>query len=179
MKIHVVPGLILAFFGALTIALGNVMGLELDQVALLGVALGAVIGLVPDRTNTQKVVGFLVGFLVAWVGYAARAAILPDSVTGRTIAIFVVLLVASLIAFASSGRLPAWSMLVGMAALAGAYEATYIAAPAQFMAESPIAVTSVLLAVAMGNIATLVLTNVERKDHESKQDPRHAAEANA
>src|SRR5450756_2504039 len=82
MKSFAIKGAILALFGAFTIGLGHLLGLELDQVAFLGVALGAVIGLVPDRSQTERIVGFLAGFVLAWIGYAVRAAVLPDTGTG-------------------------------------------------------------------------------------------------
>jgi hypothetical protein len=157
MDSRIVKGAVLALFGALTIGFGHLFGLELDQVALLGVTLGAVVGLVPDRTLGERIVGFAFGFVLAWMGYAIRAAVLPDTATARAIVVFVVIAAAMLIAVASQGRLPLWSFLVGSAALVGAYEQTYAASPSLFLTDSPVAATTILLAVAMGVIGSVIL----------------------
>src|SRR3954447_13424142 len=85
-----VTGLCLAAFAAVVIALSSLLGLDLEHVALLGAALGGVLGLVPHRPGWGKVAGFLAGFLLAWLGFALRAALLPDSSAGRAGAAFVV-----------------------------------------------------------------------------------------
>lgn len=166
------PGALVAVFGALTIAFGHAFGLEIDQVALLGVALGAVIGLVPDRSNVQRLVSFLVGFMFAWIGYAVRAAVLPDSATGRALTILFVLALCMVVAGVAEGRFPLWAMLVGVAAMVGSYEATYIEAPAQFVAQSPTAATAVLLAAAIGHLATILLGSRIEQEPALENDSR-------
>lgn len=149
-------GAILAVFGALTVALGGLLGYELDHVALLGVALGAVVGLVPDRSPLMRVLGFFAGVVIAWAVFALRAAVLPDTSTGRAVATFLAILLCVAVAAASLRRIPMWSALVGAAAVAGAYESVYTIAPSQFLRDSPVALTTVLLAAAMGHLATAV-----------------------
>jgi len=157
MKSLAIKGAVLALFGALTIGLGELLGLDLDQVALLGVALGGVIGLVPDRSQTERIVGFLAGFGLAWIGFAVRAAVLPDTSLARAIVVFMMILAAMGISMASASRLPLWSLLVGAAAMVGAYEQTYADTPSLFATESPTAATTVLLAAAMGVLGTMLL----------------------
>lgn len=154
---NVIGGLILAVMAALVVGLGEFLGLDLQHVALLGAALGGVIGLVPDRAPWERIVGFAVGFVLAWIGFAVRAAVLPDSAGGRAVAAFLVLAACMAVAAASMSRLPLWSMLVGAAAIVGAYEETYTSAPSQFVRESPTAATTVLLAAALGYLATAFL----------------------
>ena len=108
-----VTGLCLAVFAAVIIGLSNLLGLDLEHVALLGAALGGVLGLVPHRPAWGKVAGFLAGFLLAWLGFALRAAVLPDSSAGRAVAAFVVVALIAVVAAVSRGRLPLWSGLVG------------------------------------------------------------------
>ena len=152
-----VTGLGLAVGAAVIIGLSALFGLELEHVALLGAALGGVLGLVPHRPAWGKVVGFLAGFVLAWLGFALRAAVLPDSSAGRAVAAFLVVALIAVVAAASRGRLPLWSGLVGAAAIVGAYEAVYTSAPSQFISESPAAATTVLLAVGLGFLATAVI----------------------
>ena len=101
--------------------------------------------------------GFLAGFLLAWLGFALRAAVLPDSSAGRAVAAFVVVALVAVVTAASRGRLPLWSALVGAASIVGAYESVYTNAPSQFLSESPAAATTVLLAVGLGYLATNLL----------------------
>lgn len=179
MNSRVIKGAVLALFGALTIGLGHLFGLDLDQVALLGVTLGAVIGLVPDRSLVERILGFAVGFVLAWVGYAVRAAVLPDTATARAVVVFAVIILAMLIVVVSGSRLPLWSTLIGMAAMVGAYEQTYAASPSLFASDSPTAATTVLLACAMGVLGSVLLGEdvVQSREHEGTE--RHRTEVAA
>ncbi|WP_374968935.1 hypothetical protein [Terrabacter sp. BE26] len=152
-----VTGLCLAVFAAVIIGLSNVLGLDLEHVALLGAALGGVLGLVPHRPAWGKPTGFLAGFLLAWLGFAMRAAWLPDSSAGRAVAAFLVVALVAVVAAVTGGRLPLWSGLVGAASIVGSYESVYTNAPSQFLSESPAAATTVLLAVGLGYLAVNLL----------------------
>jgi hypothetical protein len=169
MRNTVLAGVALALFAALVVGLGGLLGLDLDHVALLGAALGGVVGLVPDRTPTARVVGFLAGVAVGWAGFVLRAAVLPDSGGGRAVAAFVVVALCLAVSAATLTRLPLWSLLVGVAAVVGAYEETYTLAPSQLPSESPTAVTTVLLAAALGYLATALLGPrvVQAREHEA------------
>lgn len=149
-----VTGLCLAVFAAVIIGLSNLLGLDLEHVALLGAALGGVLGLVPHRPVWGKPAGFVAGFLLAWLGFAMRAAWLPDTSSGRAVAAFLVVALVAVVSAASGGRLPLWAGLVGAASIVGSYEAVYTNAPSQFLSDSPAAATTVLLAVGLGYLAT-------------------------
>lgn len=166
MKRHILAGLVLAL---LTTAIVLFSGPELQGVALLGAALGGALGLVPDRTPAQRAAGFAVGFVAAWLGYLLRAAVLPDAAAGRAIAVLVVLLVCLGVAGLTRGRLPLWSALLGAAAMAGAYEATYAADPSSFVTSSATTATSILLAAGAGFLATSVLGVVVVQDREEER----------
>ena len=179
-------GVLLAVLGALTVVLGDAFGLELDHVALLGLALGAVVGLVPDGGPVYKVAGFLGGVLCSWAVFGLRASWLPDTSSGRAVAVFLAIALCLAVTLLSMGRIPFWSTLVGAAGLAGAYEATYTAAPSQFLHESPTALTTLLLAAAIGHLATLaVLPTAERRrepetvPHEQRQTAEAAPSVGA
>lgn len=157
MRRSLIAGLVLAVLAALITALGGVFGSNLEHVALLGAALGGALGLVPHQYDWGRITGFLLGFLAAWIGFALRAAVLPDSSNGRAVATFLVVAVCALVCAFSAGRLPLWSALLGSAAIVGAYEEIYTNAPSQFISESPEAGTTVLLAAAFGYLATSVV----------------------
>ena len=157
MRRSLVAGLVLAVFAALVIGLGELLGLDLQHVALLGAALGGVLGLVPHPLPLGKLGGFVIGFVLAWIGFAVRAAVLPDSASGRAVAAFLVVAAIGAACAVSGGRVPLWSGLIGAAAIVGAYEETYTNAPSQFLKESPTAGTTILFAVALGFLATSLL----------------------
>jgi hypothetical protein len=150
-------GVILALFGAATVALGDVLGLDLDHVALLGAALGAVVGLVPDRAPLLRAVGFLVGMVIGWAVFGLRAGYLPDTSSGRAVATFIAIMLCVGVTVATLRRIALWSTLVGVAGIVGAYESTYTNAPSQFIHTSGTAFTTLLLAAAMGFLATTLL----------------------
>ena len=152
-----VTGLCLAVLAAAVIALSEILSLDLEHVALLGAALGGVLGLVGHRPGWGKVAGFGVGFVAAWLGFALRAGLLPDAPAGRAVAAFLVVAIIAVVAAVTGGRLPLWSGLLGAAAIVGAYEEAYTAAPPQFLSDSPGAATTVLLAVALGFLVTNLL----------------------
>jgi hypothetical protein len=164
MRRSLFAGLVLAVFAALVIGLGELLGLDLQHVALLGAALGGVLGLVPHPQPLGKLGGFAVGFVLAWIGFALRAAVLPDSASGRAVAAFLVVAAIAVACAVSAGRMPLWSGLLGAAAIVGAYEETYTNAPSQFLKESPTAGTTVLFAVALGFFAASLLSDGTRSE---------------
>lgn len=146
-----ITGGLLAVFAALLAQFGGALGLDEIRSALLGAAIGAVLGLVPTAEPPIGRAGaFLVGFVLGWIGYALRAGVLPDTGAGRAIAAFLVIAVLTGICAASMGWLPLWSGLLGVAAIAGAYEFAFGVDPTAFTSESVTAATTVLLAAAVG-----------------------------
>lgn len=150
----------LALGAGLLVSQGDVLGPELQHVALLGAALGAVLGLVPDSSVVGRTGAFLVGFGAAWLGYALRAGLFPDTSSGVAVAAVTVLAVITLVSFVTAGRLPLWSGLVGAGALLGAYENTFVTTPTSFLADSTSAATTVLVASAFGLLITSVVSDL-------------------
>lgn len=153
MRKSLLPGLMLVLAAVLVMFISAAMDLELESAALLGAALGGVLALAPDRTPLVRVGGFAIGFVVAWVGYLVRAAMLPDSAGGRAVAVGLVVLVCVLVAAATADRVPLWTLLLGTAAMAGAFEFSYAAAPPEALGNSLTAATTVLFNVALGFLA--------------------------
>lgn len=173
MRRHILAGLALA---VLATAIVLFSGPDLQGVTLLGAALGGALGLVPDRSPGARAAAFAVGFLAAWLGYALRAAALPDAAAGRAVAVLVVLAVCLAVAGATRGRLPLWAALLGAAAMAGAYEATYSDDPSAFVASSAATATSILLAAGAGFLATSLLGPVVEQDRAQERADALAAD---
>ena len=150
MRRTLLVGGVLAVAAFLVVILSNLFDLELDSVALVGIALGAVVALVPDRSPWMRLAAFVAGIVVMWIVYILRAGVLPDTSTGRALGAGLALLLLTAIAAGSANRLPLWTLLVGAAALSGAYEYTFAAAMPEVMTTSVQAVTALLLASAVG-----------------------------
>lgn len=153
MRRELFAGVALAASAFLLVLVGGWLDLEITATVLLGAAAGAVVGLVPDRSAALRIVGFVAGVVISWVGYFIRAGVLPDTETGRAVTFGLVLLVATGLALGSMGRLPLWSVLLGVGVFAGAYEAAYEIAPALVLDTSVSTATSLLLTVAIGFMA--------------------------
>ena len=136
---------------------GSVLGADLPHTALLGAALGAVLALVPDRTVAGRTGGFLAGFAAAYLGYALRAGLLPDSPAGRAVAVVVVVALVTGVAVATNGRAPLWAGLVGIGAMLGAYETTFTTDPTGFVSDSATAATTLLVCAGLGLLVTTSL----------------------
>ncbi len=156
MRKTLLVGLVLTLAAIAVVLVSAAFDLELEPVALLGVAIGAVVALVPDRTPIMRLAGFAAGFVAAWVGYLLRAGLLPDSAAGRAVAVGVVIVLAVAVSALTFGRVPLWSALLGAAALAGAYEHTYAAAPPEVASTSMSAATVLLFTAAVGFLATAI-----------------------
>ncbi len=157
MRRTLLAGVVLAVAAVVVVLVSSALDLELESVVLLGAALGAVVALVPDRSPLVRLGGFAAGFVVAWVGYFIRAALLPDSDGGRAVAVGLVVLLCVGVTAASVGRLPLWSTLLGAAALAGAYEFTFNAAVSEVASTSLSTATTLLFTVAIGFLAAALV----------------------
>lgn len=163
MRRNFLSGLALAVAAVLVVVLSATFDLELESVALLGAALGAVLALVPDHGPGARLAGFALGFVIAWAGYIVRAQFLPDTSSGRAVAVGVVVVLCTLVAALSADRLPLWAVLLGTAAFAGGYEFTYNAAPPELLDTSLSTATTLLFTVGIGFLAaSLVAPEADR-----------------
>lgn len=169
-RLTMLTGGILVVAAVLVVVLSSALGLDVESVALMGVATGAVVALVPDRTPADRLIGFLVGFAASWLGYLVRAGFLPDTPAGHAVAVALVVVICTLVAGLSKGRVPLWSTLLGAAALAGTYETTYLEAPSQVLRTSLSSSTSVLLAVGMGFFAAALVAPGSRRIDEAREE---------
>lgn len=144
----------LALAAGLIIALGAVLDLEIESVALLGLTAGAVVALVPDAAPARRLAAFGLGFFIAILGYVVRAALMPDTSAGRAITAVVVIALCAGVTILAMGRLPLWGTLLGVATLVGGYEAAYAAAPPRVLDTALSTSTGLLLSVAVGFVVT-------------------------
>jgi hypothetical protein len=155
MKRVFVLGTILAVFTFLAVVLGAWAQLDLDNV-LFATGCGALLGLIANKSPGVRIGAFLLGFVVGTLGYLFRAAVLPDNVLAQGIAAFFGILIVTLICGLTRGRLPFWGALLGLIAITGAYNATFTAAPYDFI-QSALATTGSLLACAGVGMLAIVI----------------------
>ena len=172
---ELLAGLTLAASAVLVVLIGGWLDLEVTSTVLLGAAAGAVVGLVPDRSAAVRIGGFAAGVLISWIGYFIRAGLLPDTEGGRAVTFALVLLVATGVTVASMGRLPLWSLLLGVGVFAGAYEAAYTVAPPLVLDSSVSTATTLLLTVAIGFMAVSWFGPERRAEHVSRPRQQRAA----
>lgn len=173
MRTTILTGLLLAVAAIAMMLLGDALDLGLEAVGLMGAALGAVLALVPDATTGRRIGTFVAGFAVALVGYVARAAVLPDSTSGRAVAVGVVILVCTGVTALSVGKLPLWGVLLGAAGMAGAYEYPYTAAPPRVLDTSVSTSTAMLLSVALGFVVALLMMPKPDRERTEAQHVRN------
>lgn len=149
-------GLLLVAAAFFTVLMGSWLDLDLDSVALLGLGAGAVVALVPHLTVGRRLAGFALGVVLALVGYLLRAALLPDTASGRAVFAAIVVALCVVVAVVSLERLALWSTLLGAATFAGAFEAVYILAPPRVLENSIDTVSALALCVAVGFCAAIV-----------------------
>lgn len=141
-------GVLLAVAVAAVMTVGTTLRLQLGGYALAGVLVGGVAALVPDRSLVARLLGVAAGVAAAWAGFVVRAAVMPDTDAGRTVAAVVTVLLATVIALVP--RMPLWAVLLGAAAFAAAYESSYSAAPPEIMSTSLDAITGLGVAMVAG-----------------------------
>ncbi len=172
MRKNLVIGVVLALAAGLIVIISSALDLELESAALLGGALGAVIALVPDRSVGVRLGGFAIGLVFAWLGYAVRAAFLPDSSGGRAVAVILTVLLCVAVAAATNDRIPLWPLLLGTAAFTGAYEFTYNEAPPELLTTSVSTATTLLFNVAVGFLAATLVSRpgAPNQDHPHRRE---------
>lgn len=173
MRTTMLSGLLLVVAAFLTVLVGQALDLDVESTALLGVAAGAVVGLVPDATVGRRLAGFALGVVAALIGYFIRAALTPDTATGRAVVIAIVIALCVGIVALSLGKLPFWSVLLGAGSFAGAFEATYVAAPPRVLENSFGGVTTLAMCVAVGFLAVGLIgasTDTPDEKHDDDED---------
>ena len=174
MRRTLLGGLLLIAAAFFSVLIGSWLDLDLDAVALLGVAAGAVVALVPDATM-GRLAGFVLGVVAALLGYYFRAAMTPDTSAGRAVFAALVVALCVLVAVVSLGRLPLWSSLLGAAAFAGSFEATYSSAPPRVLELSIGGLTSLALCVAVGLLAAGIVGSSRSRRDTDAPATAHAA----
>lgn len=149
-------GAVIAGAVALAVVLSTAIGLSSPWPILL---VAAVVLVRPLRPG--PVVALVVGAAAWWVAMALRAGVLPDTTSSEVLAAVVAIAICTAAAVGTSERVPLWAGLAGSAVFAGLYEPVYADAPTHFLADSVVALASVVVAVGIGTVAAVIADLVE------------------
>lgn len=149
----VLRGLLLAALAALLVTVSGPLALE----SVWPLLAASAIAFVPGGSLPGRVGAFGAGLIAAWVGFALRAAVLPDIPSGRAVFVAVPVVLVTVVAVATRDRVPLWAGLAGAATFGAAYHPVFVASPTDFAAQSVATMTSVLLASAIGGAAAMLL----------------------
>ena len=172
----VLAGVALAVASVVALFIGDGLGWDVEAVLFLGAGVGAALGLMSRPAPLPELGGFLLGLLAASVGYALRAAILPDSTGGRAVGIVITIALAVGLVLLTFGRVPLWTALLGVGALGGAYEVAFTDSPGSVLTTLPAWLTLLLFMVAVGFASTVFFSEDDSRD-ESPPGQRRAEPA--
>jgi hypothetical protein len=156
MKRTVIGGVALALIAAAAVYIGDALNLGLGN-PLLGVGLGGVLALAPGEHKLGRLAGFLVGVLLALVGYGISAQFMPASSGGSAATAVITLALATAAAALSFGRMPIWSVLLGVAGFVGAYDYIYDDKPYDFLNSSVETLASFLVTFGLGYLTAALI----------------------
>lgn len=139
-------GAVVTLLAAVLAVSGGALGITTVWPVLLAVA----VGLAAGSVTLGRIGAYTLGALASWLAIALAAGLLPQTGLADAVALTVGLLLVTVVASVTGGRLPLWAGLAGYAAFAGFYEPTFAANPTLFLTESPVALLTVLLAGALG-----------------------------
>jgi hypothetical protein len=167
MKKIVVGGLLLIVVTALALLLGSALDIPLGGILFTG-GIGVVLGIIKQGGPVARIVGFVIGFLLAWVAFGLQAALLPQTVGSQIVAAVIVLAIVTAIAALSRDKVPFWSLLLGTATMVGAYQTAFELTPQNFLTESVSSAGGALFGVALGLIVAGFMNLLEEEVHDDK-----------
>jgi hypothetical protein len=156
MKRTVIGGVALALIAAAAVYIGDALNLGLPN-PLLGVAVGGVLALAPGEHKLGRLAGFLVGVLLALVGYGINAQFMPSASSGVAVTAVLTIGLATAAAALSFGRMPLWSVLLGVAGFVGAYDYIYVDNPPDFLNSSVETLASFMVVFGLGYLTAALV----------------------
>lgn len=149
MKRTLFSGLALALAAVVAVYLGEALNLGLPS-PYLGVAVGGVLALAPGGHKMGRLAGFLLGVVIALLGYAVSAGFMPQNAAGSAIPAFLMIALATVVSLLGFGRIPLWSVLLGVAGYAGAYDWVFEDNVPEFLTTAPQTLWTFLVVFGLG-----------------------------
>ena len=175
MKRTLFAGFALALVAFAAVYIGDALNLGLPN-PLLGVAVGGVLALAPGGQKLGRLAGFLIGVLLALVGYGINAQFMPSSSSGVAVTAALTLALATGAAAVAFGRMPLWSVLLGVGGYAGAYDYVYNDKPYDFLSSSVLTLGTFLVVFGLGYLAG-ALVDMLFPEESDEAEPEEAKES--
>jgi hypothetical protein len=175
MKRTVFGGLALCLAAAFAVYLGDALDLGLPN-PLLGISIGGVLALAPGLHRVARLVGFIIGGGLALVGYGLNAQFMPQNSAGISLTAIFTIGLGTAAAALSFGRIPLWSVLLGIAGFTGAYDYTYSDKPYDFLNSAVASPVGMLVVFGIGYV-TGALIDMFFPDEVDKEVVLHHDEA--
>ncbi len=144
-------GAVVAVVAGLLAFGGDTIGITTVWPVLLAVAIGLAAGPALAARTGAAAFGALIGF----AAYAVMVGVLPQTDGASALAFVVAVVILTLVAAFSGGLLPLWAGLAGFAAFAGLYDPQAVASPTTFLADAPVALVTILLALGIGALVAV------------------------
>jgi hypothetical protein len=150
-------GLLLTVFAVVLYLLPGVVGNQAVSYTVFGLAMGAIVGLLPNADPITKLMGFLLGLLLADATYLVRGGLLPYTKASNVIIVPLMLLVIT--GITALFRSTTWfvCMLLGAGTLYGLVEVEFQLAPSSYLATSTLALVSIFLSFGIGYMVSALL----------------------
>jgi hypothetical protein len=143
-------GVAIAVFALVIYLLPGQLGTLPIAYAVIGMVMGVVVGLLPGADPTNRIMGFVVGLLLAFASYVIRGGLLPY--TNLSAAIVVTLMFLLITGITAMFRSRTWfvAMLLGAGTLYGLVEPLFQKAPSGYLAATGLAFAGILLGFGLG-----------------------------
>jgi hypothetical protein len=155
--LFLIAGLALTGFAIMSYLLPGEVGTQAVAYAVPGLVIGLVVGLLPNSDPVTKLMGFVLGLMLAESSYLVRGGLLPYTKTANVIIVPLMLLIIT--GIAALFRSTAWfvSMLLGAGTLYGLVELEFLAAPSAYLATSTLAFISIFFSFGIGYMVSVLL----------------------
>ena len=148
----VISGAVVAVVAGILAFAGDTIGIT----TIWPVLLAAAIGLAAAPAVLSRTAGAAIGAVVGFFSYALLIGLLPQADAATALVAVAAVAVLTIVAALTGGAVPLWSGLAGYVAFAGLYDPQAVASPTTFLADAPLALVTVLLALGIGAIIALV-----------------------
>jgi hypothetical protein len=176
-----IGGLTLAVFALAIYLLSGALGQLPVAYSVFGMVIGVVIGLLPGADTTNRIMGFVVGLLLAFASFVVRGGLLPYTKGSSAVVVPLMLLIVTGITALFRSRTWFVGMLLGVGTLYGLVEPLFTAAPSGWLAEAGGAFAGILLGFGLGYMVSnlLQLELVPYSPDEARSDAARSAQTTA
>jgi hypothetical protein len=145
-----IGGLLLSVLALAIYLLSDDLGQLPVTYSVFGMVMGVVVALLPGADPTNRLMGFVVGLLLAFASFVVRGGLLPYTKLSAAIVVTLMLLIITGITALIRSRTWFVAMLLGAGTMYGLVEPLFQAAPSGYLAAAGLAFAGILLGFGVG-----------------------------